>query len=114
MEILTEEQTKEIIDGALEQIKSGVIEEATNHAKWITRDAIADEVRNIVTDFVKKKVAPEILVSLEKQKSAIIDAAIMSAQTMAEMLAQSLTDTLAEKLKNSWDRKKIFDAMFGN
>lgn len=58
------------------------------------------------------EVVPELLVSLTAKKSVIIEAAIMSAEVMAEELARAMTKQFVENVGSSYKRKKIFEAMF--
>lgn len=112
MAILTPEQTKEILDGAIEKIRDAVIDQATSEASWHCKSAIEHEIREIVRDFVKSEIAPEIITSLNEKKSVIIEAAIVSAENMATMLAESMAAQLAENLGKSYQREKIFKEMF--
>jgi len=113
MAILSEEQTQEILKGAMDEIRKAVVEEATRNAVWAVERAVSSKVNEIVNDFIQKEVAPEIVTSLQANKSQIIAAAIISADSMAVMLATSFSDTLAKKLGTSYERDKIFKAMFG-
>lgn len=113
MNILTEEQTKEIVSGAIEKIKEEVVKNATDHAIYASQSAIESSVSEIITKYIKEEVAPEILVSLSEQKSAIIKAAVVSAENLAVLLADSMTSALAEKLSRSYGRDKIITALFG-
>lgn len=112
MPILTETQTKEIIDGAMEQIKNGVVEEAKSHISWVTKDAVEMKIREVINKWVEKEVAPELVVSLNKNKSAIMSAAVMSAQDVAKLLADVMTKKLAENLTTSYKRNNILKALF--
>ena len=112
MGILNEEQTQQIVNGALEQIRQAVIDEAASEATWKVKTAVGNAVNELVTNFVKEEIAPEILTSLRENKSLLIQAAITSAEDMAVMLAKALTETLAENLGGSYNRKKILEAMF--
>lgn len=110
--ILTEEQTQEIINGALEEIKQAVIKEATSEISWQAKSAASNAVHDIVEEFISKEVKPELLVSLQKKKSAIIDAAIIGAENMAVMLAKAMAEKLSENLGTSYKRSEILKAMF--
>ena len=46
MALLTEAQTKEIVNGAIEKIKESVVNEATNQAIWTTKDEIGKSIRD--------------------------------------------------------------------
>lgn len=112
MALLTEAQTKEIVNGAIEKIKESVVNEATNQAIWTTKDEIGKSIRDIVSTFVKEEIAPGILLELNKNKSLIIEAAVVSAQSLAETLAKGMADSLAENLGTSYKRDRILKSLF--
>lgn len=109
---LTPEQEKEILDAAFEHMKDTVIKTAVSSTSWKIEHELKEAVASIVTKFVADEIAPEILVSLNEQKSAIVQAAIVSADKLAVMLAESLTAKLAENLGRSYRRDEIFKKMF--
>ncbi len=112
MSILTKEQTQEILNGAMEQIKQAVINNAIKEASWKIQVALNDAVSGVVKTFVQEEVAPELLTSLTENKSALISAAITSAESMAIQLAKAMSAELADNLGSSYGRKKILEAMF--
>jgi len=112
MGILTEEQTKAILDGAMKQVRDSVIEEAKSQATWAVKTAVASRVTEIIRQFVEDEIKPEILASLTKNKSILIEAALASAQDMAVEIAKAMTETVAENLGTSYKRKKIMEALF--
>ena len=63
-------------------------------------------------EFVKTDVAPELIASLANNKSMIIDAAIIAAEEMAQSLATAMSQSLAEKLGNSYRRGVLIKALF--
>lgn len=111
---MTEDQIQEILDGAIEKIKEGVITDAMRGATWKVQEALNREVDKLVTDFVTKEIAPELIINLSANKSAIIEAGIISADAMAKNLSDCLADTLAKKLSSSYERGKIMKALFGD
>ncbi len=112
MSILTEEQTKEILNGAIEQIREAVIDEATKGATWRVQESVGSAVNRVVTTFVQEELAPEIITCLREKKSVLIEAAIAGAEGLAVQLAEAMTTQLAENLGTSYKRKKILEAMF--
>ncbi len=113
MAILTEEQTKEIVDSAIEQIKKEVIAKATAAAVYKIGEVVATVVGQVIEEHIREQVAPEIIGSLDEQKSFIIEAAVVSAQDMAVALAESMAKSLAENLASGYKRDDILKAMFG-
>ena len=112
MDILSEEQQKEIIADAMEQIKSAVVSEATRQITWDVKNEVGKQIHSIVEDFIQVEVAPELKKLMIENKSLITDAAVTSANEMAEMLAKSITAKMAENLGTSYKRTEIFKALF--
>ena len=110
--MLTEKQKEEIIKASFEEIKKGVVEEATRAASWQVEQALTGIVKETVRNYFNEKIAPLIVENLNDHKSQIIEAAVNSADAMAVELAKSLSASLAENLGTSYKRKKIFEAMF--
>ncbi len=113
MTVLSEEQMQEILNGAMEKIKESVIEDAIDSVSWAVKRSLTTEVDKLVGKFVKEEVGPELITSLDANKSMIIEAAIFSANKMALLLAETMSETLAERIGDSWKRDKIIKAMFG-
>ena len=112
MALISEKEVNKMVEDSLEEIKQAVIADAKSSATWACKDAITSQVSETVSKFIEENVIPELLVSLEKKKSTIIKAALISAEEMAKALAEAMTNQLIENLGTSWDRKKIFQAMF--
>jgi TRAP-type mannitol/chloroaromatic compound transport system substrate-binding protein len=112
MSLLNDEQVKEIVAGAIEQIKESVIQEATREVTWQVKSTVATEVNKIVGEFVRTEIAPSIIIELKEKKSIIINAAIASSQEMAKIIAESMTKKLAENLGTSYKASKILKEMF--
>lgn len=68
---------------------------------------------DLVKEWVLNELKPELVASLEKKKSFLIDAALISAESMAENLAKAMSEQMAENLASSYNRKKILEALFG-
>jgi hypothetical protein len=111
--ILTDKQTSEIINGALEEIKKAVIHEATNEVSWQAKTTVSTAVHDIVEAFINEEVKPELLVALREKKSALISAGILGAEDIAVMLAKAMSEKMAENLGTSYKRSEILKAMFG-
>lgn len=112
MASLNEEQINEILASAMEQIKAGVVTEAMRQATWKVSESLNREIDTIVKDFVTKEVAPELIISLNKNKSAIIEAGIIAADEMAKQLAASMAAKVTENLSTSYKRSAILKALF--
>lgn len=111
--MLTVEQQESIIAEAMEQMKSQLVASAISSVEFQIKQRVADATKAEVDAFFLEEVAPDIRLALVSNKEAIIKAAVVAANDMAETLAKEMSAELAERLGNSWSRKKIFDSMFG-
>ena len=110
--MFTEEQTKEILEAALEEVKISVVEKAKVSVEWYTEREMAKQISLIIEEFVLKEVKPSILINLEENKSIIIDAAIIGATEMAKSLAEAMAGTMASNLADTYQRRKILEELF--
>lgn len=111
--MLTDEQKQEILNDAFEQVKAGVIENAITHVDWNIKHELSTKTNELVKEWVLNELKPELVASLNEKKSFLIEAALLSAESMAESLANIMAEKMAENLANSYDRKKILEALFG-
>ncbi len=112
MSILTEAQIADILDGAMEHIRKAVIDEAIQNAAHTVQVSLSQTVTGVVREFVKEELAPEIVTSLRENRSALIEATIASAESMAVQLATAMSEELAQNLGSSYKRKKVLAALF--
>ena len=69
-------------------------------------------MRDHVQEWVKENVLPDVTAILTTGKVSLVNTAASAAESMCEELSKSMAASLKEKLEKSWDRKKIFEAMF--
>ncbi len=91
------------------QVKQRLIEGLLANHSWTMRDQIGE----VVSEFMKTEIMPEVRAHLASEKSAILEAAIRSASNIGDMLAQEIVTQAAKNLQgNSWQFKKIAEALF--
>lgn len=110
--MLTDEQKQEILNEAFEQVKAGVIKNAINHVDWNIKNELSTRTNELVKDWVLNELKPELVASLNENRSFLIEAAIISAETMAKSLAEGMAAAMAENLASSYSREKILKALF--
>ncbi len=111
--MLTDKQKQEILDEAFEQVKAGVVENAIEHVDWNIKHELSTRTNNVVQEWVLNELKPELVASLNENKSFLIDAALVSAESMAKELAKVMSAKMAENLASPYDRRKIIEALFG-
>lgn len=111
------ELSKEQIDGMLQQALPSVVEgfkkELTQSITWQLKESAAKQVSEHVTKWVSSEVLPEVTKLLVESKDGLLSMGPLLGQSIVEAMAKSLTETLSTKLQSSWERKKVFEAMFG-
>ena len=112
-EVLTDKQKQEILDEAFEQVKAGVIENAIHHVDWNIKSELAKRTNELVKNWVTEELGPELITSLDENKSVLIEAAIISAEKMAETLASAMAGQMVENLSSSYKRNEILKSLFG-
>lgn len=70
------------------------------------------QLRKVVIDLVTEEFVPELKEALIGEKAKLREAALTASSAIAQTIGTAVAATLADKMKNSWDRKKILDALF--
>lgn len=109
---LTPEQVSEILEAAKPDIIAGLKEEVVRQAKWDLNDKAGQMVRAEVERFVGEEIVPVIREQLIESKEGLISLAVPLAETIVTELAAKLAQDAKKNMENSWDRKKILDALF--
>ena len=110
--MLTEEQIQDITSDAFEKIRNNLVESMTATAEHEMRAVIKAEVGPLVREFFQTEIAPNILSSLEQEKSNIIAGAIKSTTAVSDLIAQGIVEIVTENMSSAWSRKKIIEALF--
>ncbi len=109
---LTEEDMKAIVSEATANLKAQLTANLTTKLDSDVTWAASQAVREHVQEWVKTNVLPDVTAILIAGKASLVNTAANAAEMMCDDLAKSMADTLKERLGKSWERKKIFDAMF--
>ena len=100
---------KEAIPSVVESLKK----ELTANISWEAKEVAMQTIREYVVDFVKKEILPTIGEILLDEKEGMTAFGKPLSDTMSKGLADSLAAAFQENMKNSWQRKKIFEALLG-
>lgn len=92
-----------------QQVRQRLIDGLLSNHQWTMREQISE----VVNEFMKTEVMPEVRTYLASEKSAIIEAAITGASQVSEMLAKAMVEQAAKNLTGSrYEFKKIMTAIF--
>ena len=109
---LSPEQVQEILDAAKPDIIKGLKEEVVRQTQWDVTSKAGELVRKEVEAFVAKEIIPEVQALLAEQKTGLVALAIPLAETVMAGLAKSLSEAAQKNLESSYNRGKIFEALF--
>jgi hypothetical protein len=106
----------EQIEELLEAAKPAVIESLKKELSYaVTHEAKAVAVEHIkehTIAWVKEHIIPECTKALIENKDGMIAIATTLGPAIVDEVVKGMTLALSEKLKSSWERKKIFGSMF--
>lgn len=111
--MLTEETVQKILSEQAPSILAGLKEEISDAAMRQSRYIIEEEIGSHVREWIKAEILPEITEQLIENKEGLISIGTKAAPLMVEELANSLCAALKENLEQSWNRKKLFEALIG-
>ena len=110
---LTQEQIDAMLAEAVPDVVQSFKEQIKQQVGWDVTQKAREVISNAVTEWVKVNIIPECVKSLEESKNGLIAVGPALAQAVVKQLAESMTHELSVKMKNSWERKKIFEAIWG-
>lgn len=91
-----------------EKVKEAMLESIKRQFEW----EIPNCLKEIVTTFVKEEIAPEVKKELMDNKEVFIQGATDIIKGVPAELGKAIQEHLAKNLTNSWNLKKITDALF--
>lgn len=112
---MTEEYLKQFLEANKAEVQAQVKERLINgllaNHSWTMRDQISE----VVAEFMKTEIMPEVRAYLVSEKSAILEGAIKAASGIGDMIAQQLVANAAKNIneKSSYQFRKIAEAIFG-
>ena len=104
-------QIQELLDAAKPKVIQSLQEELTRSITYDVRSRAATEVSDHVTAWVKENIIPEVTAALIESKEGLISLGVQIAPKLVDVLTASFIEGVSEKLKNSWERRKIFESM---
>jgi len=110
--MITEQQINELLEAAKPSIIEGFKTEIKHSITWEVKNKAAQLVADATEVWIKENVIPEIVKELSESKSGLIAIGAKLGPAMVEVLTQNLIAAVSEKMGKSWERNKIFEAMF--
>jgi hypothetical protein len=111
---LSEDQIDKLLKDAMPSMVESFKSEISRSIEWNVRDAAGKQITEFVKDWIAKEVLPEVEKSLIESKTGLMAVGLKFGEQAVEALVGSMLKTLNEQLSQSWNRKKLFTAMFGD
>jgi Ni,Fe-hydrogenase III component G len=109
---MTQSEINDLLEAAKPSIIEALKKEITAGISYEAKEVVQKEVQAAVTEWVKENIIPAVVEQLVESKDGIISTAVSLAPMMVDEINKGLISALSEKMKSSWERKKIFDSMF--
>lgn len=109
--ILSQEMIDQAISDSVPNVLRGLREEIQEQSLRAAKEVVYSNVRTAVDEWVKANVVPDIIGHLTEHKEGIVSISGALAPQIVEALTTSIADSLKKKLENSWERKKVFEAL---
>lgn len=106
------DQVETALQAALPSIVEGLKKELTQTVSWEVKNQVTRQVVETVTSWVQVEIVPEIHRILTEEKEGLIALAPNIGQEVVNSLSVALQETFTKKLEHSWERQKIFEALF--
>ena len=110
--MLTQDHINQAISDAVPDVIAGLRKEILETALYHARNSVQAEVTKAVSEWVAAELVPEIRATLAAEKDGLIAIAPEIAAGITAELNKALLANIKEKLEKSWERKKIFEALF--
>ena len=110
--MITAEQINEILEAAKPSIIEGFKQEIKSSISWNVKNEAAKIVSEETAKWVKEHIVPEIIKQLIESKEGLIAVSGKLAPLMVEGLVSAMANEFKKKMENSWDRTKVFEAIF--
>jgi len=109
---LTEGQLKDLLQEATQEATRMLKKDLVDKIEYEMTDVARTTIKHFVKDWVQDNVIPEVTNRLVASKDGLVASAIPMADAITEGVSQALTEAVKENLSRSYDRKKIFSALF--
>ena len=104
IESVLENSAAEIQRAAATELQQQVI----SAIKW----NMSDQINKYAQTFFEENILPDIKAALHEDKELIISSAMEGIKGIGEEVGNALKTQAAEKIKNSWNVRKISEALF--
>lgn len=111
--MLTQDQIQEMLEAAKPSIIESLKKELSQSIGYEVKEELRRQVQKCAQEWITSNVVPEVTRQLIEEKEGLISAALQLAPAMNALLVEAMTKEISERLSQSWNRKKIFEAMFG-
>lgn len=111
--MLTQDQINELLESAKPSIIESIKNDLKQTISYEMKQVCAQQVKAATEAWIKENVIPEITAELVERKEGLISAGAKLGPLIIDEVVKSMTAAISQKLKSSWERKKIFDSMFG-
>jgi hypothetical protein len=109
----SKEQIQELLDAAKPSVIESIKADLIRNVSYDVRETAGRLIQEHVQSWIKENVLPEISRQLVESRESLISVGTAAAPLLVQQLATAMTESLAENLKNSWERKKVFEALLG-
>lgn len=113
MNVFTQEQIQELLDAAKPSVIESIKNDLIRNVTYDVREAAGRLIQEHIQAWIKENVLPELSKQLVESKESLISVGVAAAPQLVQQIATAMTEALAENLKNTWERKKIFEALLG-
>ena len=110
--MLTQDQINQAISDAVPDVLAGLRKEISETALYHARNSVQAAITKAVGEWAEAELVPAIRDTLAAEKDGLIAIAPEIAAGITAELNKALLANIKEKLEKSWERKKIFEALF--
>jgi hypothetical protein len=110
---MTEEDLKDFLEAnkaeVQAQVKQRLIDGLLSSHKW----TMSDQIGEVVSEFMKAEIMPEVRKYLTSEKSAILEAAIASTAQIGEMMTKEMVKRAAKNVSaDSYSFRNVLQEIF--
>ena len=103
---------QELLDAAKPAVIKSLQDELAKGITYEAKELVMSEVRDYVKTWTQENVIPEIAKQLIENNESLISLGVTLAPKVVDAVAEAMTEAVAENLRHSWGRKKVFQALF--
>lgn len=102
----------ELLDAAKPGIIESLKNELTRSITYDVKQAAMEEVKKTVVAWVTAEIIPDVVKSLVEYREGLISIGPKVGAAIVDEISKSMILTASENLKQSWNRKVIFEKLF--